>query len=289
VAGSQWPVAADPMAKVTSALAALACALVLAACGQDDGVAELIFLDIGQGDAIVIRSPEGKVALVDAGPTGTDLVSQLREHEIDSIHVAIATHPHEDHIGEMASVLRAFPVGYYLDNRDALSEPAYERLARALSEADVAQLELSERILDLGSVKLRVLPPPDTASNINNLSIGLLVEFGSFRALLTGDSQIEELDYFLNRGVPEVHVLKAAHHGANDAVTPEWLAATKPEVVVISVGADNPYGRPEPRALSYFEAATSRVYRTDQHGGITVKARRSGEYVVVTGGPGEGD
>jgi beta-lactamase superfamily II metal-dependent hydrolase len=82
VVGGRWSVAGGWS---SAALATLTCALVLAACGQERDVAELIFLDIGQGDAIVIRSPEGQVALVDAGPTGTDLVDQLREYEIDSI------------------------------------------------------------------------------------------------------------------------------------------------------------------------------------------------------------
>lgn len=107
--------------------------------------------------------------------------------------------------------------------------------------------------------------------------------FGGFRALLTGDSEVEELNHFLERGVPDVTVLKAAHHGARNGVTPAWLDATKPEVVVISCGRNNQHGHPHPWALRYYEAGGRKVYRTDVDGEVRVVGHRSGEYEVATG------
>jgi beta-lactamase superfamily II metal-dependent hydrolase len=255
---------------------------ILVGGSTQEEAARLIFLDVGQGDGMVIVSPEGRVALVDAGPAELDLPGLLWSHGIEAIDIAIATHPHADHIGSMASVLRSMPVRYYMDNGEAHTTETYRELMETLGRSDLEYVEATERTIQLGSVTLTVLPRPDTSSNINNLSIGLLVEFGSFRALLTGDSEVEELNHFLSSGVPDVTLLKAAHHGSRDAVTPAWLNATSPEVVVISVGLDNPYGSPDPWALRYYEAVASEMYRTDLDGEVVVTMYRDGSYDIGT-------
>ncbi len=259
---------------------------VLAACAPgelavDYGALQLIFLDVGQGDAIVIRSPEGKVALVDAGP-GVDVSEMLRRHGVAALDIAIATHPHADHIGGMADVLRSLPVRFYMDNGVPHTTQTYRELLRTLEGSDVAYLEATARTIDLGSVTLRVLPPPPTGENHNNRSIGLIVEHGAFSALLTGDSEVEELNYFLSSGVPDITLIKAAHHGARDAVTPAWIAATQPEIVVISCGRANEYGYPHPWALRYYESGGAEIYRTDRDGEVIITAWDDGRYSVIT-------
>ncbi len=250
---------------------------------QDTPALELIFLSVGQGDGVVIRSPEGRVVLVDAGPA-SGIVRVLREREIDSIDLAISTHPHADHIGGMDEVIRQLPVRYYMDNGVPHTTSIYRNLLRTVERSEVTYLAPVARRIGLGSLSLQVLPPPDGDTlALNNRSVGVVAEFGEFRALLTGDSEIEELHHFLRLGVPPVTVLKAAHHGSRDAVSPAWLSATKPAVVVISCGPDNPYGHPHPWALRYYQAVASEVYRTDRHGEVTVRGHRDGTYAVVTG------
>ncbi len=250
--------------------------------GLEEGPARLIFLDVGQGEAIVVRSPEGKTALVDAGPPGIDLVGQLRRYGIDTVDIAIATHPHADHIGGMAAVLRSLPVRFYMDNGEPHSTETYRELLWTLERSSVVYLEATARTIELGSVTLRVLPPPASGSSINDRSIGLVVGYGEFRALLTGDSEVEELNHFLALGVPEVTLLKAAHHGSRNGVTPAWLSATRPDVVVIMCAFDNAYGYPHPWALRYYEAVASAIYRTDLQGDVVVEGRQNGEYTVTT-------
>lgn len=250
-----------------------------------NGQVELIFLDVGQGDAIVVRSPEGKVALIDSGDDAT-IVYHLQSHGIDTIDIAIASHPHADHIGGMAAVLRTLPVRYYMDNGVPHTTATYRDLLSTLVRSDVTYLEATSRTLTLGSVTIRVLPPMPDGASLNNQSIGLVVEHGDFKALLTGDSEIEELNYFIGLGVPQVTVLKAAHHGSRNGVSPGWLSATKPKVVVISVGRGNPYGHPHEWALRYYGAATNAVYRTDLHGEITILGDVDGTFDVVFGHPG---
>lgn len=253
--------------------------------GSPQGVesaARIIFLDVGQGDAVVIRSPEGKVALVDAG-RDADILALLRRHGIDSIDIAIASHAHADHIGGMESVIRSLPVRYYMDNGFAHTTSTYLNLMQTLRASGITYLEATARTISLGSVELTVLPPPDWGvSDQNNGSIGLVVRYGDFKALLTGDSEAGELDYFMSLGVPDVMLLKAPHHGSRDAVTPAWLSATKPEVVVISCGLNNRYGHPHPWALRYYESVASEVYRTDLDGDVVVTLLPDGTYEVST-------
>ena len=251
------------------------------ASAQQSGQLEVVFLDVGQGEAILIRSPEGRTALVDAGP-GSVAHVLARRYGVDSVDLAVATHPHADHIGGMVAVLLSFPVRYYMDNGAPHTTSTYSHLMATVERSDVTYLRATDRTVELGSVNIQVLPPPEDADGRNNRSIGLLVEYGEFRALLTGDSEVEELNHFLSLGVPQVTLLKAAHHGSRDAVTPAWLAATQPRIVVISVGRGNSYGQPHERALRYYDATAEAIYRTDVHGDITIRGGRDGSYEIET-------
>ena len=262
-------------------------AAVLVLCGAyrssaQTGSVELIFLDVGQGDAIVVRSPEGKVALIDSG-NDPGIVYLLRRHGIDSLDIVIASHPHADHIGGMPAVLARFPVRFYMDNGVPHTTATYRNVLWAVRNSDVTYLEATARTIELGSIDIHVLPPMPGGDKLNNQSIGLLVEFGGFTALLTGDSEIAELNHFMSLDVSAVTLLKAAHHGSRDAVSPAWLSRTKPEVVVISVGGGNPYGHPHEWAMRYYRAASDAIYRTDLHGDVTIQGNVDGTFVVNTG------
>jgi competence protein ComEC len=252
--------------------------LASAARAQDSASVRIVFLDVGQGDAALIITPEGKTALIDAGPADAGVAARLRQLAIDTLDLVVASHAHSDHIGGMASVLRAFPVRAFLDNGMPYTTAAYQQLMQMVDARNVTRLAPVARTIELGSVPLRVLPPWPAGTSQNDRSVGILLEFGTFRALFVGDAQRDELSYFLTLGIPRVTVLKAAHHGARDGVTPGWIARTRPSVVVIPVGADNPYGHPDPRALRYYSALGARIYRTDRDGSIEIRGHADGTY-----------
>ena len=156
---------------------------------------------------------------------------------------------------------------------------------QTVERSNTQYLQATARTITLGSVILRVLPPPADAEGQNNASVGLLLEYGNFRSLLVGDAEQDELRHFVQLGVPRVSVLKAAHHGARNGVSPAWVHATQPRVVVISVGAHNPYGHPSPVALRYYGRYADAVYRTDQQGAILVTGRRDGSFSVTYRAP----
>jgi beta-lactamase superfamily II metal-dependent hydrolase len=186
----------------------------------------------------------------------------------------------------MAAVLGGTVVRYYLDNGVPHTTVTYQRTIQAVSASGAQYLRATARTITLGSARLRVLPPPTAGGDQNNSSVGLLVEFGAFRALLTGDSELPELQYWLsNDSVPRVHVVKVAHHGSWNGTSPAWAEETRPQVAVISVGAGNSYGHPSAAAIRQWESVGARIHRTDLEGTVLILANTDGSFVVTTGRP----
>lgn len=247
---------------------------------------QLLFLDVNQADAILIRQG-AQAVLVDAS-RGDDIVLYLEDLGIDSLVAAVASHNHDDHIGGMDAVLADYPVRQYLYNGRRPENQNAEAVEATLQERGIPHPPPPWPPISLGDARVTVFPSSirtEDASE-NNSSLGVLVERAGFKALLTGDSEQDELIAWLHAGViPRVNVLKAAHHGARNGLTPGWLLATRPEVVVISVGGNNAYGHPDPWAMKYYEAGGRRVYRTDRDGTVVISVDREGTYGVETLGP----
>lgn len=243
---------------------------------------ELRFLDVGQGDAVLIRN-DGRTALIDAGRSGS-IVPRLMALGVDSVDLLVASHNHADHIGGAEGVLLRFPVRYYLDNGHPHTTQTQRRVLQQVVARQVTYLQASPRSITLGDATLRIVASPlASAADQNNKSVVVLVERGKFKALLSGDSEAQEINALLAREeLPDVDVLKAAHHGSRNGVTPAWLARLKPEVVVISVGENNSYGHPHPFALRYYEAGDRRVLRTDRDGDIIFRVDPEGCYKIET-------
>jgi beta-lactamase superfamily II metal-dependent hydrolase len=267
---------------------ALALALLLGAAWSAPCASqqlELRFFDVGQADAALVTSPEGRTMLVDAGRGGRTITGYLAELRLDTLDLVVISHNHEDHAGGVADVLRRFTVRNYMDNGAPTTRTL--RIYETLQALGVRYLSPTARSISLGSVSVRVIPPPDerlpladTEREQNNRSVGLLVEYGGFRALFTGDSQAEELGFWLaTDSLPSVTVVKVAHHGSHNGTTEPWIAATRPRVAVISVGR-NGYGHPSATVVAAWCGAGATVVRTDYAGTIVVRADSTGEFTV---------
>lgn len=275
------------MRRLLWALLALLLGAPLAAQdGPGAGPLEIHFLDVGQGDAILIRQG-GVGVLVDAG-RGDDIVLWLEELGIDSLAAAIGSHNHDDHVGGMDAVLADVPVGAYYYNGRPPGNRNAEAVEDLIREEGIPAPPPPWAPIRLGDARITVFPSRLRGAEVseNNSSLGVLVERGRFRALLTGDSEIDELNAWMDAGdIPEVDVLKAAHHGSRDAVTPGWIQRTRAEVVVISVGAGNSYGHPHEAALRYYRTGRRQVLRTDLDGTVVVSVDLAGGYEITSSGP----
>ena len=275
---------------MTRLLLVLLLVLGLAGCGSGSlaraqGL-ELVFLDVGQGDAVLIRSPSGQNVLYDGGRRDEQVLSYLREMNIQSLDLVIASHPDADHIGGLAEVVRHYEPRFFIDNGVPHSTQTYQGLLDAVESAGTRLLEPTGQRIGLGEVSLQVLPPPDDESlDNNNRSVGVVVSYGSFTAALTGDAEAAAFSWWAEHTpslLEPVTVYKSSHHGSENGDTPLSMDRFSPEVVVISVGADNPYGHPSQGALRLYDAVGATIYRTDRHGTVTVTAHADGSYTVAT-------
>jgi competence protein ComEC len=240
-------------------------------------------LNVGQGDAILIQTPNGHRILVDGGPSADRLQQALGRELPASVHridLMVLTHGQDDHVTGLVSVLERFEVGSALTTGLQGESAAYDAWRDAIAGNGVTLREAQAgHWIELGSgVRLEVLSPPErllnnTDDDVNNASVVLRLVYGGISFLLTGDLAFEGEAALLQSGANlQATVLKVAHHGSDGSSTPEFLGAVQPRLAVISVGATNTYGHPSPTTRLRLQGVP--LLRTDQHG--TVRLRTDG-------------
>ena len=241
------------------------------------------FLDVGQGDAILLETPRASV-LVDQGPPEGDAAHQLRSMGIRSLTALVLTHPQRDHVGGAADVIRRVRVGRVLDPRLAATGPEYEEaLAAARSRGVEIDVVRSGSTYRAGGLTLRALWPADegTATEDPNLNaVVLIASYGETDVFLPADA---ESDVSARLPLPEVEILKVAHHGSEDPGLATELRELRPSIAVISCGRDNEYGHPRPETLAALEGSPGlAVYRTDEDGRVVVESDGARTLTVET-------
>lgn len=262
-----WPRARAHLSRLLSAALTLVVLIGLAGPRPPDGLT-LTALDVGQGDAVLIRDGPHAV-LVDAGPGGDVLAQALRRHGVRRLEALVITHYHDDHYAGAKSIAGTVAV-----DRVIVAGGAALRLPDAASRlrCDVVEV-LAGATFECGSVSLTVVSPaaPPDDPSANESSIVLLARTPGITALLTGDAEMVVIDPLLAaRTIGDVDILKVGHHGSHDAVSAEMLRHTTPAVALISCGTGNRYGHPDSETVGLLEAAGARVRRTDLEGDLTV-------------------
>jgi competence protein ComEC len=263
-------------------------------------VLRVTFLDVGQGDSIVIESPTGKVIVVDGGGNpGTDerlgrdpgnyvVVPYLRSRGISTVDLIVPTHPDEDHVQGLNAVVARLNVRAALDGGYPAASPAYQRLMTTLSRRHIP-IHLARRPnrIDIGGgAFLEVLAPGETPirgshSATNNNSIVLRVVYDKARFLLTGDAEAEEEEEIMATA-PDIgsDVLKAGHHGSRWSTSDAFLFRVHPTLAIISCGKNNLYNHPHREMLQRLARNNVRILRTDQNGGVIIET--DGATIQVT-------
>lgn len=261
-----------------------------AAAVSGQPVAQLVevqFIDVGQGDAILIRAgPE--TMLIDGGDRSPGVVAYLKAQGITRLDKVLATHTHADHIGGLIEVFEQFEVGEAILNGDEHTTRTFEDLIDAIADSRAEYREVKRGdTIRLGGLTLRVLNPGPLTDDANNNSIVLALRHGSVSFLFMGDAEAEaEQNIFLSSiWHPSATILKLGHHGSRTSTTDAFLNVLQPEVAVYSAGEGNSYGHPHPETLAKLETAGVEVYGTDVHGTIVVRSDGQG-YQVMTSGQG---
>lgn len=250
-------------------------------------------LDIGQGDAILIRVA-GQTVLVDTGDISTrdKMVEYIKKEGITTIDKVIITHPHADHLGGMPGILENFKVGQIYDSGQTGTTALYKQYLSLVNKKNVpfTVVTAGTEIVISGDIKLKFFAPEKpfiTESAINNNSVVAKLIYNQFSMLLTGDAEKDSEARMIKtyEGELKSNVLKAGHHGSNTSSSPAFLKVVAPEAAIISVGVNNDYHHPHPSTLKKYVEAKLKVYRTDIDGTVTITSDGKTYKIMKENGP----
>ena len=246
------------------------------------GLMRVHFIDVGQADSAFIELGNGQTMLIDAGRSGSDVVDYIRNLQYETIDYVVASHPHDDHIGGMATVLNSFNIGKMYIPKQAHTISAFTNMLDVIENKgiDLYTAKAGTNILSSGNINIDVLAPfSESNSNLNNASAVVRITYGKTVMLFTGDAEHVIENQLLNSGI-DADVLKVGHHGAGSASSSSFIKAVSPDIAVISVGEGNSYGHPHADTLAILNEFGANIYRTDEQGTIVVTADQNKKITV---------
>ncbi|WP_339212877.1 excalibur calcium-binding domain-containing protein [Solibacillus sp. FSL W8-0372] len=239
---------------------------------------EVHFIDVGQGDSILIQTPKGENILVDGGPrkAGKGLVDYLKKLGIKKLDYVVATHPDADHIGGLVSVLNSISVKNFVNSGKAHTTDTYSQILSLVKNKKIKYIEPEIEQIIIGNwtsdFYMQALFADPLAKDTNDASIVLKVGYKDVEFLLMADAS-EDLEELLVDSYDslKVQILKAGHHGSNTSSSKYFLDAVQPEVTILSYGKNNSYKHPHSGVLERLKTAGSKVYSTAENGTIIIK------------------
>ncbi len=241
-------------------------------------------LDVGQGDCAVIRTPDDRVVVIDAGDRSETfdygervIAPYLRKQGIDRIHYLIMTHPHDDHIGGMPYLIRHFHIDTAYHNGHPVRSDTFDEVRGILAEKRIPLRSLcaGDLILTPDGIRMLILSPGrelvlDTSyAAVNDGSLVIGMRYGTRQFLFMGDCERNMFGHFNKYAYfMKSDVIKVSHHGASNGTTQELISLVQPGVSVVSVGKYNRFNHPSPRALQAYRECGSDVVRTDENGAV---------------------
>lgn len=255
---------------------------------------DIIFLDVGQGDGIIIRFPGGKTMLLDAGNANeyTDygvraVIPTLNHLGVKRLNWVVMSHPHSDHIGGLISVIESFPVDTVWNTYIDYTSKTYKYLLKKFADQGSVIKRISKGdvyILDY-QIYLKVFSPDSVFSKftrkINNSSIMFTIIFGETSILFTGDMEKDGDSHLRMYGANlKADILKVAHHGSKTSTTQSFLDLVSPDLAVISVGLNNKFNHPSEIVIERILASGAEIHRTDLSGALWIRINRKKAWIV---------
>ena len=267
-------------------------AFLARAMGYVKGSSSLLkvhFLDVGQGDSILIQSPNGKNMLIDGGgrSSGNDVVSFLKSKGVTKLDYVVATHPDADHIGGLISVLETLQITNFIDSGKTHTTQTYFDMLSLIDSKNVNYIvpKAEDKISLDAALSITVLNAAEANDNNNEASIVLKMTYGSESFLFMGDADTAtEADLVAKHNL-KATVLKAGHHGSNTSTSQEFINEVKPVTAILSYGKDNSYGHPNSEVVNRLKGAGTKIYNTVDYCDISVTTSGNGHSVSNTCSP----
>lgn len=254
---------------------------------------EVHFIDVGQGDSILIKTPKGQNMLIDAGSNdkGDVVKDYLIKQGVERVDVLVGTHPHEDHIGGLDVVIDNFDIGLICMPKVVHTTKTYEDVLLAAQRKGLKiQSAKAGMSLPIDGVNAQILAPEEdlVSDNLNDYSIVIKLEYKNTSFLFQGDAEEMTESTILDSGaIVEADVIKVGHHGSLSSSSIQYIEAVNPSYAIIMVGKDNSYGHPSQEVLDRLSEAGSAIYRTDISG--TIIAESDGNMISIDAVPYESD
>lgn len=235
------------------------------------------YIDVGQGDSILVQI-NNKNLLIDSGPlvSSQKIIKYLKAQKVKKIDYIIASHPHEDHIGNLAQIIKTFKISEVYAPKKTSNSSAFEDFVQALrNENHKINIAKSDINLDLGNnISLTILGPVNSNyDDINNYSTIIKITYGSTKFLFMGDAEVLAENEIINKNYDlSADVIKIGHHGSNSSSSKEFLEKVSPKYAIISCGQGNDYGHPHREVIEYLKAKQITTYRTDLDQDILIKS-----------------
>lgn len=252
----------------------------------EDGYTLVHFIDIGQGDAVLIQTLNGSV-LIDGGDnhTASLLEDYLRRVGISEVTYMIATHPHADHIGGLANVMDNFLVHRIIAPDVTHTTLTFERFVDAIERNDIyLQRAVVGDTFNVDNVDFLIIHPNNSGySNLNDYSVSVRVEIGDVSFIFTGDAETIAEQEMVNLQYEHLNadILHVGHHGSSTSTIPSFLEAVNPEIAIINVGRNNRYNHPHSSVMNRLEDINARIYRTDMQGHIVLATNGNNVHITT--------
>lgn len=239
----------------------------------EKGMLEVHFMDVGQGDSILVRSEEENM-LIDAGTNEDEeiVVSYLKKLGIEHLDYVIATHPHIDHIGGMDAVMENFSVGICFMPQETYSSDSYNDVMEIVQEQEIliSHPDSQERY-EIGSGQFVFITPDSNNQyeDVNDSSLGIRLTNGKHSFLLCGDISTSIENQILDSGILiRSDVMKLNHHGSSDANSWDFIKEVSPSYVVVTCGRRNEFGHPHEKVMKRIKKSGAGIFRTDRQGTV---------------------
>ena len=247
--------------------------IFLTGCNKHSNEVSIHVIDVGQGDSILIKTPDNKNMLIDSGDenSGNTVKRYLKKQKISKLDIVIATHPDSDHIGGLDDIIYDFNIDkIYMPNKEN-NTSSYNDIITACNKKNLDIIKASKGMnLNLGSsVSIKILSPSTTHEDTNLNSIVLNLSYKNKDFLFTGDAEYKnETDIINNYNLEDVDFLKIGHHGSKTSTSDAFLKNTSPDVAIISCGYKNRYNHPHKETLDSLMKYHIPIYRTDEQGDL---------------------